>query len=351
MRAKSLVLLVIALGCGMIAAVGVSKAIMDKAPDQAEEAMSEIFVAVKDLPHAQKISADSVKLERWPRSRVPDGALVNLKELEGKYTNQQIFAGEPILDRKLADSRESFSTAIPAGYRVFDIPGSAGYIKPGDHVDILGTFNTGGRGSVAETRTVMRNVQVFGINGITERDSDSANGGGQGSVFQLLVKESQLEALTLANSMGELRLNLRPFGEGSNEGADNGESFLSWIKEGEEKPAPVKPQQVAAVTNSVNSLFSGGAPIPVPPKHQMVIITPAGSKTYTWNKDTDLPKESASTTQPGYPNNAGGVPSDQFSASMPNVNSGYGGYTPTYPTSTVPTGSASAPAAGKPPVN
>ncbi len=92
MRAKSLVLLVIALGCGMIAAVGVSKAIMDKAPEQAEEASVEIFVAVKDLPHAQKISADSVKLEKWPRSRLPEGALVNLNELDGKYTNQQIFA-------------------------------------------------------------------------------------------------------------------------------------------------------------------------------------------------------------------------------------------------------------------
>ncbi|MEO8271462.1 MAG: Flp pilus assembly protein CpaB, partial [Aureliella sp.] len=267
MRAKSLVLLVIALGCGMIAAVGVSKAIMDKSKDQTEEATVEIFVAVKDLPHAQKISADSVKLEKWPRSRLPEGALVNLNELDGKYTNQQIFAGEPILSRKLADTRESFSTTIPPGYRVFDIPGSAGYIKPGDHVDILGTFNTGGRGSVAETRTVMRNVQVFGINGITKRDSDNANNGGHGSVFQLLVKESQLEALTLANTMGELRMNLRPFGEDTSEGADNGESFLSWINESEKEPAPVKPQQVVAVTSAVNTLFNGGQPVPAAPKH------------------------------------------------------------------------------------
>ena len=351
MRAKSLVLLVIALGCGMIAAVGVSKAIMDKSPEQTEEATVEIFVAVKDLPHAQKISADSVKLEKWPRSRLPEGALVNLTELEGKYTNQQIFAGEPILGRKLADSRESFSTTIPPGYRVFDIPGSAGYIKPGDHVDILGTFNTGGRGSVAETRTVMRNVQVFGINGITKRDSDNANNGGQGSVFQLLVKESQLEALTLANTMGELRMNLRPFEEDNIEGADNGESFLSWINESEEKPAPIKQQQVAAVTNTVNNLFASGPPIPEPPKHQMVIITPAGSKTYTWDDDTELPKESSDASQPAYPNNAGGVPSNQFSASIPNVNSGFGGYSPTYPTSTVPAGSASTPAPVKSPVD
>ena len=146
-------------------------------------------------------------------------------------------------------------------------------------------------------------------------------------------------------------MNLRPFGEDTTEGADNGESFLSWINESEKEAPPVKQQQVAAVTNSITTLFPAGPPAPEPPKHQMVIITPAGSKTYIWNDDTDLPKESDSTTQPDYPNNAGGVPSNQFSASIPNVNSGYGGYTPTYPTSAVPTGSASTPAAGKSPVN
>ncbi len=354
MRAKSLILLVIALGCGMIAAVGVSKAIMDKAPDQAAEANVEIFVAVKDLPHAQKVSADSVKLEKWPKSRVPEGALVNLTDVEGKFTNQQIFVGEPILSRKLADSRESFSTAIPPGYRVFDIPGSAGYIKPGDHVDILGTFKTGNHGPVAETRTVMRNVQVFGINGVTTRDSETDNAGGRGSVFQLLVKESQLEALTLANSMGELRMNLRPFEEATIERADNGESFLSWIKQEESsKNQPVKQEHVAAVTQSLDSLFPGGEEaVPPPPKHKMLIITPTGSKTYTWSDSTEMPQEMSPTDASISPNTPSRIPSNQFSSSTPNVHSGYGGYTPTYPTSIEPAAVPASPAApSKPPVN
>ena len=354
MRAKSLILLVIALGCGMIAAVGVSKAIMDKSPEEAAEASVEIFVAVKDLPHAQKVSADAVKLEKWPKSRIPDGALVNLADVEGKFTNQQIFVGEPILGRKLADSRESFSTAIPPGYRVFDIPGSAGYIKPGDHVDILGTFQTGGRGSVAETRTVMRNVQVFGINGVTTRDSDTSNSGGQGTVFQLLVKESQLEALTLANSMGELRMNLRPFTEDAAEGADNGESFLSWIKEGDNhNNEPVKQEQVVAVTQSLDSLFpTADPPAAAQPKHQMVIITPVGSTTYSWSDSTELPQVVPSADESAYPDTPSRIPSNQFSGTTSNVYSGYGGYTPTYPTSTEPaTAPANTAAPNKPPVN
>ncbi len=350
MRAKSLVLLVIALGCGMIAAVGVSKAIMDKAPAEVEEATAEIFVAVKDLPHAQKVSADAVKLEKRPKRLLPEGALTSLGEVEGKYTNQQIFAGEVILARKLADSRESFSTTIPPGYRVFDIPGSAGYIKPGDHVDILGTFPAT-RGGVSETRTVMRNVQVFGIDGNTKRDADSENNAGRGSVFQLLVKESQLEALTLANSMAVLRMNLRPFGEDSTEITDNGESFLNWINESEEGPSkPVTKQSIADVEQKANNLFPGNAmqSTPPPAKHEMVILTPAGMKKYQWNEDNELPQEVIDSTSRMNQGESYGAPTGQFGAPNANVYSGYGGYTPTYPTSTVPAASASAPSTSNP---
>jgi pilus assembly protein CpaB len=341
MRAKSLVLLVIALGCGMIAAVAVSKAVMDKGPEQTE-AMVEIFVAVSDLPHAQKITAESVKLEKWPKSRVPEGALINLEQLEGKFTNQMIFANEPILERKLADSRESFSTTIPPGYRVFDIPGNAGYIKPGDHVDIVGTFKIGGRNGAAESRTVMRNVQVFGINGVTTRDPDDNNTAVKGTTFQLLVKESQLEALTLANSMGELRLNLRPFGEDSEDGSDtdNGDAFLSWINETESNSKPQSQESITSVSTTVESLFSGNsspvAPIADKPKHEMVIITPNSLKRYQWSEATDLPQEVAEPPLTGGNSSNEGLQANPWGSSTGNVYSGYGGYSPTYPTSTLP---------------
>ena len=39
----------------------------------------------------------------------------------------------------------------------------------------------------------------------------------------------------------------------------------------------------------------------------MVIITPAGSKTYTWNEDTRLPKEADQHSGPDSPNSPGGI--------------------------------------------
>ncbi|MEZ6138302.1 MAG: hypothetical protein R3C53_25750 [Pirellulaceae bacterium] len=54
MRAKSLILLVVALGCGMIAAVAVSKTVMKPDSGPVAEATVEIFVAAKDLKTTQQ---------------------------------------------------------------------------------------------------------------------------------------------------------------------------------------------------------------------------------------------------------------------------------------------------------
>lgn len=364
MRAKSLILLVVALGCGMIAAVAVSKAVMDKGPAQPVEATVEIFVAVKDLQHAEKISAENVKLEKWPKNRVPDGALFSLEQVEEKFTNQTIFAGEPILERKIKDSRESFSTGVPPGYRIFDIAFNAGYIKPGDHVDILGTFKLNGRNAPPESRTVMRNVIVHGINGITVReseDSDKAPKNSRGMVFQLLVKDTQLEALTLANSLGELQLNLRPFGEDDeqNENTDNGESFMNWVNASAvEEEDPVVSEPKVGLFANASSAFLNGSPKPKSePKQQMLIITPTGVKKYEWTNSNEMPREvvedPAESTAGQRPN----MPANGYAGASGNVYSGYGGYSPTYPTSvnpSVPASDDDAPATNpnaNPPIN
>ena len=174
----------------------------------------------------------------------------------------------------------------------------------------------------------MRNVKVHGINGSSTRDSEEDDGGKKSlnnkTVFQLLVKESQLEALTLANSLGELQLNLRPFGEDRNETEDNGEEFLSWINESEtveeeEDDTPVFTQ------------FNIPTPKPTKKKHSMVIITPNGAKTYEWSEKDELPQEVLPEEGKSAKSN---LQANVYGGQPGNVYSGYGGYSPTYPVST-----------------
>lgn len=347
MRAKSLILLVVALGCGMIAAVAVSKAVLEPGSGDKVEATVEIFVAVKELPQGQKILAENVKLEKWPKKRVPEGALTQLEEIEEKYADQMIFAGEPILAKKLSDSRSSFSTGVPPGYRIFDIEGQAGYIKPGDHVDILGTFRLGGRNASPESRTVMRNVKVHGINGITTRDSDEDDekgSRGKNTVFQLLVKESQLEALTLAHSLGEgLQLHLRPFGEDEQDTVDTGASFLSWVNESTEAD---EPEPLANESQFFTQATSNVSDDDDADKKTMLIVTPNGVRKYEWTEDDEIPQEVIENPDEQPNVQLTNMPTNASGASG-NVYSGYGGYSPTYPTSATP--SVPAPGGGAQP--
>jgi pilus assembly protein CpaB len=326
---------------------------MDQGEAQPEESTVEIFVAVKDLPTAQKLTADVVKLERWPQSRVPEGALVKLEQLESKFTNQSIFAREPILDRKLANSRDSLSTNMRPGYRVFDLPSAGiGYIKPGDHVDVVGTFRLEGS-NVTESQTVMRNVEVFAINGVTTRDPDAKQGGGS-ATFQLLVKESQVEALTLATKLGELRITLRPFGEdtdGSGQ-ADNGESFMSWAQKTEKEKSSQANDAASVIQSALTAALGPVATQPEEPEeapNEMLIVTPNGVARYQWRKDNEMPRlvdeagEKESKTTLTLP------PPSSWPVASGNVYSGYGGYTPTYPTSTnMAPGGVGLPGGGQP---
>ncbi len=302
----------------MVASVGISQVVLDKKDKGGEETI-DIFVAVKDLDTLQKLSAETVKLEKWPKTRLPDGAILKFEDIENKYTNQRLYSGEPILDRKLMDSADDVSTKIPKGYRVFDLSvtdrnGGVGYIKPGDHVDVVGTFNVRG---TSEGRTVMRNVKVFGINGNTVREADGGKNS-KASTVQLLVKQSQLEALTLANTMGELRLSLRPPGDSQEESTDNGTDFMNWMNKAEQSAKPAPP--IAEVIPDLLK-FNTLAPKIEEEKNQLLIITPNGVTTYKWSKDNELPRKEEEESSAG----GNGV----LGSAVPGT--GTGGYAPNYP--------------------
>lgn len=330
MRAKSLILLTIALGCGMVAAVAVSKTLMERDSGKTEEATVEILVAATEIKNASKISMEKVKLDKWPKSRVPTGVLTNIKDIEGKFASQTIFAGEALITQKLNNSNDSAGTNLPAGHTLFDIPYENNYIKPGDWVDISGTFSTGGKNSskAPEVKTVLRGVQVWGINGNPDRNME--NKGSKGTLFNLLIKQSQYQALLLASNMGKLDLNIRPLDEDGNiktAAEDTGETFLNWAKD-QATPAvasTVEPieKPVFAPNNQPLQLSPQPDTQPKQAKHEILILTADGVKRYEYSGN-ELPREVSQNTQETKSSNN---PPNPWQSS-----SGYGGYSPTYPT-------------------
>ncbi|MEY4567707.1 MAG: hypothetical protein RLY14_2677, partial [Planctomycetota bacterium] len=62
MRGKSGVLLIVALGCGMVASVGISQVVIEKQAGAETVEMVEILVATKDIEVSEKITAENIRL-------------------------------------------------------------------------------------------------------------------------------------------------------------------------------------------------------------------------------------------------------------------------------------------------
>jgi pilus assembly protein CpaB len=219
MRSKSIILLALALGCGLVASIGISQ-VMERR-QQAPVAQGEtevIFVALHDINPNEPITAQNIKTEEWPQSKVPAGVITKLDEIENMRTRQKIFQGEPLLLGKLIDADDitGASKGIPKGYRVVavrvnDVSGTGSLILPGDRVDLLVylTRNPAHDVHEAQTRTVLQDVKVFAVNAAWQRDPGDGESSIAAKTISLLVTPQQAEKVTLASEMGAVRLVLR----------------------------------------------------------------------------------------------------------------------------------------------
>ena len=177
MRSKSIVLVALALGCGLVAAIGISQ-FMDarnRSVDSGEK--TPIFVAMADINANDELTAQNIKLEEWPKAIIPAGALTKLEDVEGKRCRMKLYTGEPILSSKLLGENETLGAAkdIPQGMRVVHVKvdpvtGSSNLILPGDRVDVLVFKQPGNDMHVTAAKIVLQDIKVFAVDTHTETE-------------------------------------------------------------------------------------------------------------------------------------------------------------------------------------
>ncbi|GIW94088.1 MAG: hypothetical protein KatS3mg110_2129 [Pirellulaceae bacterium] len=213
MQVKTLVLVFIAMICGLVATMGISQVMQQQASNRPVETVK-VFVAATDIDIGSPLNAQNVKLEEWPKDRVPDGAVTKLEDLEGRFARQRLYPGEPILFAKLMDSNSDTAMTIPEGYRACSIKVSGeiavgNLVKPGDRVDVIVFLHKSQDIPITSARTILRDVRVWAVNEKTERSVDDMGKVTVAQTVSLLVTPKQVELLTLAAQLGELRLSLR----------------------------------------------------------------------------------------------------------------------------------------------
>jgi pilus assembly protein CpaB len=177
-----------------------------------------IVVAAKNIAFGEKITNKNIRLEPWFSQQTPDGLFTTVEELisnEGdasaaRHAMTSFQAGEPIHASRVTKAGEiaKLSAAIQPGFkavsiRVNDVLGVAGFVLPGDHVDVLLTRNEKDQ---AYVDVLLQSVKVLAI------DQQSDNRTDQPSVVRTVtfeVNTRDAQKLTLGASVGVLSLTLR----------------------------------------------------------------------------------------------------------------------------------------------
>src|SRR5262245_47967794 len=82
MRPKSLLLLALALGCGLVASIGISQ-VMDRNSNSPAAIETEpVYVALHNINLGDPIDSKMIALQEWPKGKVPRGAITKLEELK-----------------------------------------------------------------------------------------------------------------------------------------------------------------------------------------------------------------------------------------------------------------------------
>src|SRR4051812_3118681 len=115
MRPKSLLLLALALGCGLVASIGISQ-VMDRnnSPHTKLETVP-IYVALHNINLGDPIDAKMLSLQEWPKDKVPKAASRKLRNLKAPPRPPQSFEGSriPKANSSIKEKRPTRSARSP----------------------------------------------------------------------------------------------------------------------------------------------------------------------------------------------------------------------------------------------
>jgi len=226
MKPQAVVMLVVAVCCGLLSMLGVRQVL--KKSEEDREPVVNVVAAIGDIAAGIPLDESNVHLVAVPETLVPEGAILSLEEIRERGLKAPVNAGEWILVSKVGGKGQFGAIAkIPAGMAAATIPVDAttthsGMLQAGNKIDLLMTYHEAtGKGTEQKTITVLEFVEVFAIDDQTY--GTEANGTGIAKNISLLVTPEQARAVTLAGNIGKLSTIMRKPEETS---GDSGEEVL-----------------------------------------------------------------------------------------------------------------------------
>ncbi len=215
MRNRIFAVLAIAVLAGGGLAYGTYNMVQNQPVKAVAPATQPVVLAAANLQLGAELKAEDLVVVGFPVGKAPEGSFSNPTEIVGRGLISPLVKNEPVLKAKLA-SKEAGSglpPVIPEGMRavsvrVDEVVGVAGYVLPGNRVDVLATANPTDQRADTTTKVILSNVQVLTAGTRMEQDQENTKPV-QVTVVTLLVFPEQSERLALASTEGKIQLALR----------------------------------------------------------------------------------------------------------------------------------------------
>jgi Flp pilus assembly protein CpaB len=182
MRSRIFAVLAVAILAGGALAYGTYN-MVNKQPQSAAgpTATQPVVVASANLQLGAELKEGDLTVVGFPKGKAPEGTFAQPSEILGRGLIVPVVKNEPILAAKLAskEAGHGLPPVIPEGMRavsvrVDEVVGVAGYVLPGNRVDVLATANPSDKREDITTKVILSNVQV--LTSGTRMEQDQENG-------------------------------------------------------------------------------------------------------------------------------------------------------------------------------
>ena len=173
-----------------------------------------VLVARRNLPVGSFIKSNDLKWQDWPAFEIPGSFLTksdaDIDEFVGAVIRVNVDAGQPVSHNMvvLPGERGFMAAVLKPGAQAVSIPvsattGIAGFVFPGDRVDVLLTHSIQER---QVTELLLEDIRVLAVDQRSDTDDRDPI---IASTVTLQVTPKEAKTISVAGSLGQLSLSLR----------------------------------------------------------------------------------------------------------------------------------------------
>ena len=214
MKPQTMILMFVAIGCGLAASYMTSRVIAERSTEAAEVEKVSVLVAKKNLALGMLIKDPATQFEEkfYIKGEEPKKAIRDLALLKDKRLSKSISAEQFVTDEDLFN-KDNGALDVQAGMRAVGLKvnvesSGGGFVLPHSRVDLVHVVKTE---KETTSKIIMQNVLVLAVDQAAVKPEDKNSFVPQTVTVE--VTPTQAETLALAQDIGSIKLILRGFGD------------------------------------------------------------------------------------------------------------------------------------------